>query len=331
MDEKDISHIEEVLGYTFINKALLSQAFTRSSFSNNIERRDSEVLEFIGDRVIEFQITRILFNGTMTNDNLGLKSEYTEGELTEIKSLIVENDNFASVINDFGLEKFIRVGKNEVIQESYESDLLESIVGAIAVDSFFDENELYEIVDYLLSPRVYIHHTGFGSFLYLKRWCKLKKVLDLQYAIKPVVNDGLKSYKTTFKFGDYEVTGTNETKIDSLFATALLAHNKIRDNKEEITVKDFLHDLNENNGKSKLNELKRLGYYKELDTSEERTSDSRWKIIFQMDGFSTWYIDSNKKNATKICSLICINSLLSRPFRIDSFIKPFLVKLGYEE
>ncbi|MBU1144536.1 MAG: hypothetical protein KJ971_01590 [Firmicutes bacterium] len=331
MDEKDISHIEEVLGYTFTNKALLTQAFTRSAFSSEPDRRDSEVLEFVGDRVIEYQITRILVNGTMSSDNQGLNSKYNPGELTILKSLIVENANFASVMEDFGLDQFIPLGQNEVIQESFKSDLLESIVGAIAVDSFFNENELYEIVDYLLSPRAYLHHSGFDSFLYVKRWCKLKKVKDLNHSIKLIKNGGVKSYRATIKFGDYEVAGTYETKIDSLFQIALLAHKKIRENKEEITIKDFLHDLNENNGKSKLNELKRLGFYKELDINDEKTSDNKWKITFQMDGFSTWYVDANKKKAMKICSLFCINSLLSRSFRIDSYIKPFLVKLGYME
>jgi len=330
MDEKDINRIEEVLGYKFKNKALLTQAFTRSSFSNNPERRDSEVLEFIGDRVIEYQITRILVNGTMSSDNQGLNSRYTPGELTILKSLIVENANLASIIEDFGLDRFIQFGQNKVIQESYKSDLLESIVGAIAEDSFFDENELYEIIDYLLSPRAYIHHIGFASFLYVKRWCKLKKVKDLDYNIKPIKNDGVKSYKATIKFGDYEAEGTYETKIDSLFQVAILAHEKIQENKEEITIKDFLNDLNENNGKSKLNELKRLGYYKELEVDDEKTSDNKWKITFQMDGFSTWYVDSSKMKAFKICSLMCINSLLTRSFRIDSYVEPFLIKLGYE-
>lgn len=330
MDEKDINRIEEFLGYKFKNKALLIQAFTRSSFSNNPKRRDSEVLEFIGDRVIEYQITRILANETMSVDNQGLNSKFTPGELTILKSLIVENRNFASIMEDFRLDQSIRLSKNEVNQESYKSDLLESIVGAIAVDSFFDENELYEIVDYLLSPRAYIHHMGFASFLYIKRWCKLKKVKDLDYNIKPINNDGIKSYNATIKFGDYEIEGTYETKIDSLFQVALFAHKRIRENKEEITIKDFLHDLNENNGKSKLNELKSLGFYKELDINDEKTSDNKWKITFQMDGYSTWYVDVNRKKAIKICSLMCINSLLTRSFRIDSYLEPFLIKLGYE-
>lgn len=330
MDETDINRIEEVLGYNFKDKALLTQAFTRSSFSNNPERRDSEVLEFIGDRVIEYQITRMLVNGTMSSDNQGLNSKFTPGELTILKSLIVENRNFASIMEDFRLDQFIRLGQNEVIQESYKSDLLESIVGAIAVDSFFDENELYEIVDYLLSPRAYIHHIGFASFLYIKRWCKLKKVKDLSHSIKLIKNDGIKSYYATIKFGDYEIEGTYETKIDSLFQIAILAHKKIRENKEEITIKDFLNDLNENNGKSKLNELKKLGYYKELEIKEEQTLDLKWKTTFIMDGFSTWYVDANKIKAIKICSLMCINSLLTRSFKIDSYVEPFLIKLGYE-
>lgn len=49
-----------------------------------------------------------------------------------------------------------------------------------------------------------------------------------------------------------------------------------------------------------------------------------------MDIFSIWYVDTNKMRAIKICSLMCINSLLTRSYKIDSYIESFLNKLGYE-
>lgn len=330
MDDKDISRIEGVLGYKFSNKALLIQAFTRSSFSNNPKRRDSEVLEFIGDRVIEYQITRMLVKVSMSIDNKNLSSKYTSGELTILKSLIVENENFVSIIEEFGLDQYIRIGQNETIQKSFKSDLLESIVGAIAVDSNFNDEKLYEIIDNLLSPRAYIRHFGFDSFLYIKRWCKIKKVKGLSHSISLIKTNGTKSYKTTIKFGDYEVNGIYEKKIDSLLEVANLAYKKIRDNKEEITVRDFLNDLTEYNSKSKLDELRKLDYINYLEVNNEKPIDNKWKITFQTKGYSITYMDSSKKKAVNICALMCINDLLTNSHEIDSCVEPLLTKLGYE-
>ena len=52
-DNKTCAVIEGIIGYTFRNKGLLTQAFTRASYRN--EHRgypDNEVLELIGDSVL---------------------------------------------------------------------------------------------------------------------------------------------------------------------------------------------------------------------------------------------------------------------------------------
>ena len=56
-------HLEEVeqkISYWFKNKDLLFQAFTRSSYSTQYGGENNEVLEFIGDRVLDFYVVKVI-------------------------------------------------------------------------------------------------------------------------------------------------------------------------------------------------------------------------------------------------------------------------------
>jgi hypothetical protein len=54
--------IEKVIGYTFKNKALLRQAFTRRSFTQENGGQNNEILEFIGDKVLDVTVVKILID-----------------------------------------------------------------------------------------------------------------------------------------------------------------------------------------------------------------------------------------------------------------------------
>ena len=57
------SHLEEVqrkIDYSFNNIDLLLQAFTRSSYSAQFGGENNEVLEFIGDKVLDMYVTKII-------------------------------------------------------------------------------------------------------------------------------------------------------------------------------------------------------------------------------------------------------------------------------
>lgn len=54
MDSKDLQVIEARIGYSFKNSDLLQQAFVRRSYARENGGEDNEVLEFIGDKVLDF-------------------------------------------------------------------------------------------------------------------------------------------------------------------------------------------------------------------------------------------------------------------------------------
>ena len=95
MDAKDISFIQDQIGYNFKNTDLLQQAFVRRSYSHENGGENNEVLEFIGDKVLDFIVVKLL------SDKFG----YTKGELDDFDS---ENDQ-AVTIRDRDTMEQVRV------------------------------------------------------------------------------------------------------------------------------------------------------------------------------------------------------------------------------
>lgn len=77
MDTNDLIGIENQIDYKFKNKDLLQQAFIRRSYSAEKGGSDNEVLEFIGDKVLDMIVVQMLTEeyGYMASDcedyNLG--------------------------------------------------------------------------------------------------------------------------------------------------------------------------------------------------------------------------------------------------------------------
>ena len=54
--------IENKIASKFKNQDLLSEALTHSSFANESSKKDNERLEFLGDAIISFIVTKHLFS-----------------------------------------------------------------------------------------------------------------------------------------------------------------------------------------------------------------------------------------------------------------------------
>ena len=62
MTEKDLVFIQDQIGYKFNNVDLLQQAFIRRSYSMENGGENNEVLEFIGDKVLDLIVVKLLAN-----------------------------------------------------------------------------------------------------------------------------------------------------------------------------------------------------------------------------------------------------------------------------
>ncbi|CAG7831733.1 unnamed protein product [Allacma fusca] len=108
---KGYGKFEEAIGYTFRDKSYLLQAFTHASYSANTLTDCYQRLEFLGDAILDYLITRHLYEDPR---------QHSPGSLTDLRSALVNNTIFASlaVKNDF--HKFFRhssPGLSEVLQK----------------------------------------------------------------------------------------------------------------------------------------------------------------------------------------------------------------------
>ena len=94
--ELNILDIENKINYTFKNKNLLIQAFTRISYTEDKGGYNNELLEFIGDEVLDEVITNFLLNKYLTFTDNYLTSSKTEGDFTILKSNLVSKYIFIS-------------------------------------------------------------------------------------------------------------------------------------------------------------------------------------------------------------------------------------------
>lgn len=168
----DFDVLETTLNIKFIDRSLLVEAITHAS------RPSSGVscyqrLEFVGDAVLDHLITRHLF------------FTYTDlppGRLTDLRAAAVNNENFARVAvkhnlhihlrhGSSALEKqirdFVKEVQNELSKPGFNSfglgdckapkvlgDIVESIAGAVFLDSGRDTAAVWRVFQPLLEPMV---------------------------------------------------------------------------------------------------------------------------------------------------------------------------------
>lgn len=100
MDNQDLRKIQDRIGYEFKNFDLLEQAFVRKSYAREKGGEHNEILEFIGDKVLDMIAVKFLTDKygyychecsdfDSKNDFDEFCCERTEGQLTELKKLLV--------------------------------------------------------------------------------------------------------------------------------------------------------------------------------------------------------------------------------------------------
>ena len=128
-----LTELEERIGYHFKDIALLKQALTHSSFTNEQKinkLKNYERLEFLGDAVLELVSSEFLFR-----QHPGLP----EGELTKQRASMVCEPSLAFCAKDLELGRFMLLGKGEETtggrhRDSITSDAMEAVIGAIYLD-----------------------------------------------------------------------------------------------------------------------------------------------------------------------------------------------------
>ena len=149
LSETDINRFEQVIGYTFRDKALIIQAFTHSSFVNEQKinkRPDYERLEFLGDAVLEMISSAYLFRNF---------PDKKEGEMSKIRASLVCEGALAYDAEKLNIRDYIQLGKGEEAtggrnKESIIADVMEAVIGALFLDGGIEQSKRF-IDAYVLS------------------------------------------------------------------------------------------------------------------------------------------------------------------------------------
>lgn len=142
-----IESIEKKLGVAFHDKNLLELAFIHRSYVNEHKdiKEHNERLEFLGDSILGLIISEYLFK------NLPLTRE---GELSFLRSRLVEAKSCAYFVHKLGVSDYILLGKGEKQNEgkgrlSIQADLFEAIMGALFLDDGFEACKRFFFFHYL--------------------------------------------------------------------------------------------------------------------------------------------------------------------------------------
>ena len=166
-------HLDDVqskIGYWFDNTDLLLQAFTRSSYSSQYGGENNEVLEFLGDKVLDFNVVKVIadrfgfvksqsdyYDEENDLEEYCIVAHKNEADFTELKKQIVSNETLAKTIDKLGLFKYMYLGDTDLENPKFKenlikvkADLFEAILGAVAIDSDWNQDELQNVVEFML-------------------------------------------------------------------------------------------------------------------------------------------------------------------------------------
>jgi len=137
----ELSEFEKILNFTFTNKDLLKTALTHRSYLN--EHRDyplphNERLEFLGDAVLELAVTGYLYEHFPN----------PEGELTNLRSALVNYKMLSAVAAELEFGKFLLLSRGEAKDQGRAravilANAIEALIGAMYLDGGFDRTHKF--------------------------------------------------------------------------------------------------------------------------------------------------------------------------------------------
>lgn len=200
---KNISELENRIGYSFKNKDILKTALTHSSYAsehNMSYELNNERLEFIGDGYLDAIIGNKLYEIMKTSH---------EGTLSRNRADVVREESLADVARGISLGDYLYLGKGEESnggrnKNSILSDAFEALVGAVISDGGFAQGK--EMVLRLFENKIELAVQG-----------KLNK--DYKSKLQEILQDKYRSIKIVYSLvsesgPDHDKTFTVQVAMD---------------------------------------------------------------------------------------------------------------------
>jgi len=331
MTQQEIEEVEETIGYRFSNRMLLQQAFIRKSYSDENGGQNNEVLEFLGDEVLGYVVTKKMptWYGHI-NEDKEFESRLNEAELTEIRKKLVCKAILSKRADILELGQYLIMGKGDIknhaeFDASVKEDTFEAILGAVAIDSNYNEKALEGVALGMLDPEFYLNE-GFdadeNSVSKLQEWFQRKGYGLPPYQFRggilspsglleecSLVIPGL-----NLKFSETEVS---KTKARMAVADAVLDY--LDDNGLLEDPNDIVKNPSEENAISQLNQLYQHGFISEPQyLSEERRDNNEnrvWYIEVRVEGLPKYWSGtfSSKKEGKRQLAYKTLLDVLGKP------------------
>ena len=127
---KQLTGIEERIGYTFEDESLLDEALTHRSVTLSPDEPDNERLEFLGDAVVDLVVSEMLFRD---------HPQDREGRMSLTRAQLVSRRTLAEVAERLELVDGLRLSAGELAglersRASLGANAFEALVGALYLD-----------------------------------------------------------------------------------------------------------------------------------------------------------------------------------------------------
>jgi ribonuclease-3 len=129
--EFSLTQLQAELRYTFADAALLARCLTHVSYERSQKEGHNEVLEFLGDAVLDLAISELLIRHY---------PQRSEGDLSRMRAGLVNSDVLAEKAARLNLGMLLRLGKGEErsggrTKPSILAGAFEALIGAVFSDS----------------------------------------------------------------------------------------------------------------------------------------------------------------------------------------------------
>ncbi|MBQ7544513.1 MAG: ribonuclease III [Synergistaceae bacterium] len=203
LDPHEIAFLEDGIGYTFSDKSILEQALCHSSFSHEYGLPyDNERLEFFGDSVLEFIVSRSLFR---------MYPDANEGELTRMRAELVKSDSLYVKAEALRIPYIVLHGhtmKTGSLPKSVTANALEAVLGAVCLDGGMGAAE--RVVKKLFLSDAEEQAAGTDPKLKLQMWLQKRGMPLPEYELVNVTGP---SHAPTFTVRLY-LSGFSHTESD---------------------------------------------------------------------------------------------------------------------
>ncbi|WP_094228816.1 ribonuclease III family protein [Methanolobus psychrotolerans] len=150
VNASNLEEFEEIIGFRFKDKSYLIQALLHGSLfsgdkeklgnfrkANNLENKDYEKLEYLGDSVLGLIIAEFAYHDKEIDKYAHSNGLTIEGVSTKIKEILASNKNLKPVAQKIRLSRFV-LAEEHVNIEGKLSDIIEALIGAIYLDGGYN-------------------------------------------------------------------------------------------------------------------------------------------------------------------------------------------------